>query len=74
MASQTQELNATSCKNGDYYHNNSIREFQVCSSSKDTTLYELIDINPVYCRYDCPKPPVVVVVPPPAPTPKLGFQ
>ncbi len=63
-------LNHSNCKNGDYFHNNSIKEFQVCASGRDLALYELIDINPVYCRFDCPKPPVIVPPPPPPqPTP-----
>ena len=74
LTGQIAELKPATCKNGDFYHNNSIKEFQVCSSGRDLSLYELIDINPVYCRYDCPKPPVIVQPPvptplPPAPTP-----
>lgn len=61
------QLAHAACKNGDYFHNNSIKEFQICSSGRDLALYELIDINPIFCRNDCPKPPVIVVpvTPPP---------
>lgn len=54
-------LNSSSCQNGDSYHNNSLLDFQVCISGKNATLYELIDITPVYCRYECPLPPEPVI-------------
>lgn len=29
----------------------------MCISGKNATLYELIDITPVYCKLECPLPP-----------------
>lgn len=38
MASQQNMLNY-SCNNGDYYHNDTDRDLQVCSSGKNISLY-----------------------------------
>lgn len=52
-------LVASTCGNGDYYHDNSdgVRVLQMCASGKNRSFYEYIDVNAIYCRYLCPAPP-----------------
>lgn len=65
-SSKINNLNSSTCKNGDSYHDNSLRDFQMCISGKNATLYELIDITPVFCRLECPLPPEPVTPTTPA--------
>lgn len=67
--SKINNLNSSTCQNGDYYHNNTLRDLEVCISGKNTTLYEMIDITPIKCRYECPLPPVPIDPTPVDPTP-----
>ena len=53
-------LDASSCLNGDYYHNNTDRELEVCQSGKNRTVYEYTEVNAIFCKHLCP-PPVVAV-------------
>lgn len=55
----SQPLDAASCGNGDYYHNNADdkRVLELCASGKNRSLFEYMDINSIYCRYLCPAPP-----------------
>jgi len=52
-------LDANTCGNGDYYHNNAddVRVLHLCASGKNRSLFEYIDVNAIYCRYLCPAPP-----------------
>ncbi len=52
-------MDATTCGNGDYYHNNADdqRVLQLCASGKNRTLFEYTDVNAVFCKYLCPAPP-----------------
>jgi hypothetical protein len=52
-------LDANTCGNGDYYHNNADdkRVLHLCASGKNRSYFEYMDVNAIYCRYLCPAPP-----------------
>jgi hypothetical protein len=53
-------LDATTCQNGEYYHDNvnsTGRMMEICQSGKNKTLFEYTEVNGVICQFLCPAPP-----------------
>jgi hypothetical protein len=58
LSESTGHLDASSCTNGAFFHNNTYegRMLEVCQSGKNRTAYEYTEVNPIICRYACPVP------------------
>lgn len=53
--SKIEQLNVSTCRNGDQFHDQDNKFLYICFSGRNrTTPWEYININAVQCRFKCP--------------------